>query len=287
MASTSKQSLFALALTAALLSPMPAISQGKESAEAFLKRYFQTLHTVKSIEELMVFYPEPSEKEKKQKEEFDNAPPEMKKMIEQLALGMSKQEPRTVKILSQTEKDGKVYFTLAPDEIPADFKKYASDPKFSMKGAVSLVNEKGQWKVYKDYWKVKTYEQGDMKLSFGRDPEGEEKDPAENMQTPAKSFDDNFRHVFTRDWKATGKGSVQTTFKLENGTLTEIKLQTKEKNQPSQEEFIKNLLSTRTIPSVPKDMEDKPYGWMQFDWTDNSYCVNGPFFGSEPQKMMQ
>lgn len=285
MVFTKKQSLFAIALSIALSQALPGICQGKETPEAFLKRYFQALHSAKTVDELMAYYPVISEKDKKQKEEFDNAPPEMKKMMEQMLLGLGKQEPRTVKILSQTEKDGKVYFSLAPDELPPDFKKHANDPKFSMKGALSLINENGQWKVYKDHWKVKAYEQGELKMSFGRDPDGEEKDPSETKQTPEQSFNDTFCKVFTKDWKASGKGSVQTTFKIENGALTEIQTQTK--GDKAQEEFIKNLLTqAKSIPDIPADMKDKPYGWMKFDWNDNSYCVNGPFFGSEPQKMM-
>lgn len=270
---------FALALT--LMKPGLA-QEPAEAPDVFLKRYFETLHTVKSLEDLKPFYPNITSKEE---DEFKNAPAEMKKMVEQLALGMCKQEPRTVKILSKQDKNGKVYFELAPDEIPTEFKKHSTDKRFSMKGSVALVNEGGKWKVYKDHWQVKTYDNGEMKVSFGRDPDKEDAESQSQSQAnPESDYGDKLRKVFTSDWTAKGKGAVQAIFKVSNGSLVEITADAK--GDKSQADFIKSLMANaKSVPELPKEMEEKPYGWMQFEWQDNSYCVNGPFFGSEPQKI--
>ncbi|MDX2108588.1 MAG: hypothetical protein SFY67_19495 [Candidatus Melainabacteria bacterium] len=270
-----------LALTMTLIKPGLA-QEPTEAPDAFLKRYFQTLHTAKSLEDLKPFYPNITAKDE---ENYKNAPPEMKKMVEELALGMCKQEPRTVKILSKQDKNGKVYFDLSPDEIPTEYKKHATDPRFSMKGSVALVSEGGQWKVYKDHWQVKTYDNGEMKVSFGRDPDKEDTEPQSQSQAnPEGDYGDKLRSVFTKNWTAKGKGSVQTIFKVSNGAIVEITADTK--GDKTQADFIKSLMeNAKSVPVLPEAMAQKPYGWMQFDWKDDAYCVNGPFFGSEPQKI--
>lgn len=254
-----------------------------ESPDAFVKRYFQTLHTAKTLEELRLFYPVSPGKEE---QDLKNVPAEMKKMVEQLALGMCKQEPRTVKIVSKENKNGKVYFELTPDEIPTEFKKQSTDSRFSMKGSVALINEGGHWKVYKDHWKVKAYDGGEMKISFGRDPDKEDAEPkSESSRSVDSEYSDKFRDVFTKDWSAKTKGAVQMTFKITDGALSEIITEGKGNNK-EQADFIRSLLTNaKSIPALPKEMEEKPYGWMQIEWNNDAYCVNGPFFRAEPQKI--
>lgn len=280
MLSRSRRALgFSLALALTLMTPGLA-QEPSEAPDAFLKRYFQTLHTAKSLEELKQFYPNITAKED---EEFKNAPAEMKKMVEELALGMCRQEPRAVKILSKQDKNGKLYFDLSPEEIPAEYKKYASDKRFSMTGSVALVKEGGSWKVYKDHWQVKTYDNGEMKISFGRDPDKEDKPKEENQVNPESEFGDKLRRVFTSKWSGKGEGHVQAIFKVSNNSLVEVTAEAK--GDKAQAEFIKSLMTNaKSLPAMPQAMAERPYGWMQFDWKDSSYCVNGPFFGSEPQK---
>ena len=280
---TSKKAL-GLSIFLALSLIKPGLAQEpSEAPDAFVKRYFQTLHTAKSLEDLRPFYPVSTAKEEA---EYKDAPADMKKMIEQLALGMCKQEPRTVKIVSKENKNGKIYFELAPDEIPTEFKKQSTDSRFSMKGSVALISEGGQWKVYKDHWKVKAYDSGEMKISFGRDPDKEDAEPkSESSRSVDSEYSDQIRDLFTKDWSAKTKGAVQTTFKITDGTLSEIIIESKGNNK-EQADFIRSLLtSAKSIPVLPKEMEETPYVWVQIEWNTDAYCINGPFFRSEPQKI--
>ena len=98
-------------------------------------------------------------------------------------------------------------------------------------------------------------------------------------------YSDQIRDLFTKNWSAKTKGAVQTTFKITDGTLSEIIIESKGNNK-EQADFIRSLLtSAKSIPVLPKEMEEKPYVWVQIEWNNDAYCINGPFFRSEPQKI--
>lgn len=273
--------LYSAVLTGILLACPCSRSWAAETPEAFLQRYFNTLTSAKSLDQLKPFYT--PDKDAAKTDEMLQDP-----TASAFALAMVKSEPSKVKILSRKTTQGVVTFKLAPLVIPPQYSAESKKAGFSMTGEVVLHAKGDSWLVHKDYWQVKSIVAGGTgTLSFGRNPDGDndkgsilDSSASPSILPEAKDFEGQLRDRLMNAWQTTGNGdSIYVVFRLQpDGKVSELSVKGEKAAQPAAEAQISQLFASVTLPSLPPDQHNKPVAWMMFDWHDGSRSISGPYF---------